>query len=316
MWSPIRAVLTRVGAQAVYFEAGFQPLAGKRAVAQVVVNRVRDRNFPHSVCGVVYQGWRRGVGCQFSFVCDGSLWRRPPTDEEMASAKAVARQALSGYVETAVGTATHYHSRRVNPAWARQRSARTRSRRYLAGMTKAGAGGLAGGAGRDCTGACAGKIVGHSTVGAGRPNPSASTATTRKVSPNIAGVRGATPGLTATLISILKLSPYMAQLHEKHAIVIESFFLIIPTKCGKTRCRYIDLIQQRQESWARHLASGDFCPPEFRHFLQLCCWAGPVGGRANFVGNQVIEGSGRTNHAKAAGAPASTTVDGLKESFQ
>ena len=120
---PARYRLDRVRAerclaQAVYFEAGFQPLAGKRAVAQVVVNRVRDRNFPHSVCGVVYQGWRRGVGCQFSFVCDGSLWRRPPTDEEMASAKAVARQALSGYVETAVGTATHYHSRRVNPAWA------------------------------------------------------------------------------------------------------------------------------------------------------------------------------------------------------
>ena len=64
-------------AQAVYFEAGFQPVEGQRAVAQVVVNRVRDRDFPKTVCGVVYEGWRRRTGCQFSFVCDGSLRRQP-----------------------------------------------------------------------------------------------------------------------------------------------------------------------------------------------------------------------------------------------
>ena len=104
-------------AQAVYYEAGFQPPAGQRAIAQVVLNRVRDRNFPSTICGVVYQGWRRRTGCQFSFVCDGSLWRRPPTAEEMASAEQVARQALGGYVEASVGTATHYHSWRVSPDW-------------------------------------------------------------------------------------------------------------------------------------------------------------------------------------------------------
>ena len=104
-------------AQAVYFEAGFQPVEGQRAVAQVVVNRVRDRDFPKTVCGVVYEGWRRRTGCQFSFVCDGSLWRRPPTHDELASAEQIARDALGGHVMTAIGTATHYHSWRVDPAW-------------------------------------------------------------------------------------------------------------------------------------------------------------------------------------------------------
>jgi hypothetical protein len=104
-------------AQAVYFEAGFQPVEGQRAVAQVILNRVRDRDFPNTVCGVVYEGWRRKTGCQFSFVCDGSLWRRPPTPEEMVRAGEIARDALSGYVMAAVGTATHYHTWRVDPYW-------------------------------------------------------------------------------------------------------------------------------------------------------------------------------------------------------
>ena len=104
-------------AQAVYFEAGFQPIEGQRAIAQVILNRVRDRNFPDTVCGVVYEGWKRRTGCQFSFVCDGSLWRRPPTGDEIASAEKIALDALNGYVVAAVGTATHYHTWKIDPYW-------------------------------------------------------------------------------------------------------------------------------------------------------------------------------------------------------
>lgn len=105
-------------ADAVYYEAGFEPLDGQRAVAQVIINRVRDSNFPNSICGVVFQGFQRKTGCQFSFVCDGSMKRRPPRAEQEASARAVATQALSGYVEKEVGTATHYHTDYVSPYWA------------------------------------------------------------------------------------------------------------------------------------------------------------------------------------------------------
>jgi spore germination cell wall hydrolase CwlJ-like protein len=104
-------------AQAVFFEAGFEPVEGQRAVAQVVVNRVRDPNFPASVCGVVYQGYQRKSGCQFSFVCDGSMFRRPPTAEQWEEAKAIAMDALNGYVDGTVGAATHYHADYCAPWW-------------------------------------------------------------------------------------------------------------------------------------------------------------------------------------------------------
>jgi spore germination cell wall hydrolase CwlJ-like protein len=102
--------------QAVYYEAGFEPLEGRRAVAQVVLNRVMHPAFPKSVCGVVYQGVNRPV-CQFSFTCDGSLNRRP-NPEAWRESEDVARAALNGRVDTAVGYSTHYHANYVSPYWA------------------------------------------------------------------------------------------------------------------------------------------------------------------------------------------------------
>jgi hypothetical protein len=102
--------------QAIYYEAGFEPVEGRRAVAQVVINRMRHPAFPKSVCGVVYQGARDPV-CQFSFVCDGSLYRRPEVGA-WKDAERIAAAALDGYVEKAVGAATHYHADYVAPYWA------------------------------------------------------------------------------------------------------------------------------------------------------------------------------------------------------
>ncbi|MCM8558385.1 cell wall hydrolase [Sphingomicrobium sediminis] len=102
--------------QAIYYEAGFEPVQGRRAVAQVVLNRVKHPAFPASVCGVVYQGARQPV-CQFSFTCDGSL-NRAPAASAWARAKDIAAEALSGRVEPSVGMATHYHADYVAPKWA------------------------------------------------------------------------------------------------------------------------------------------------------------------------------------------------------
>jgi hypothetical protein len=102
--------------QAVYYEAGYEPLEGRRAVAQVVLNRMRHPAFPKSVCGVVYQHNSSPI-CQFTFVCDGSLLRRPEAGA-WKQAEDVARAALAGYVERAVGAATHYHADYVSPSWA------------------------------------------------------------------------------------------------------------------------------------------------------------------------------------------------------
>jgi hypothetical protein len=101
---------------AVYYEAGREPEAGKRGVAQVVVNRWANRAFPKTICGVVHQG-ALAPGCQFSFMCDGSLARKPAPDA-WRDAETIARAALNGYVEPSVGAATHYHADYVVPVWA------------------------------------------------------------------------------------------------------------------------------------------------------------------------------------------------------
>jgi len=102
---------------AIYYEAAREPVDGQRAVAQVVLNRVRHPAYPASVCGVVFEGARRSTGCQFSFTCDGSL-RRGPMADYWQRARAVAQAALGGYVYAPVGWATHYHANYVMPYWA------------------------------------------------------------------------------------------------------------------------------------------------------------------------------------------------------
>ena len=104
-------------ASAVYYEAGNQDADGERAVAQVVLNRVRHPAFPASVCGVVYEGSTRTTGCQFTFTCDGSLYRQPDADG-WRRAYDVAKAALSGFVYSPFGYATHYHADYVVPYWA------------------------------------------------------------------------------------------------------------------------------------------------------------------------------------------------------
>lgn len=102
--------------QAVYYEAANEPVQGKRAVAQVVLNRMRHPAYPSSVCGVVYDGANKRV-CQFSFTCDGSLLRGPMA-RQWKESLAVAKAALTGSIEPSVGTATHYHADYVLPRWA------------------------------------------------------------------------------------------------------------------------------------------------------------------------------------------------------
>lgn len=104
-------------AMAVYYEAASESIDGQRAVAQVVMNRVRHPTYPDNVCGVVFQGSERSTGCQFSFTCDGSLNRQPQA-AAMAQARMVARAALNGYVYAPVGMATHYHTTNIYPYWA------------------------------------------------------------------------------------------------------------------------------------------------------------------------------------------------------
>jgi spore germination cell wall hydrolase CwlJ-like protein len=103
--------------QAVYYEAATEGADGRRAVAQIVLNRMRHPAYPASVCGVVYQGSERPTGCQFTFTCDGSLVR-VPVQSIWKQARKIATEALAGKVFAPVGHATHYHADYVLPYWA------------------------------------------------------------------------------------------------------------------------------------------------------------------------------------------------------
>ncbi|MBT1155498.1 cell wall hydrolase [Aminobacter anthyllidis] len=106
-------------ANGVYFEARGESLRGQAAVAQVILNRVRNPAYPGSICGVVYQndGWFNR--CQFSFACDG-IKDRVASASHYKTAQDVAMAVTAGKIFIPeVGSSTHYYANYVNPGWAR-----------------------------------------------------------------------------------------------------------------------------------------------------------------------------------------------------
>ncbi|MCQ0986594.1 cell wall hydrolase [Jiella marina] len=106
-------------ANGIYFEARGESSEGQAAVAQVILNRVRNPAYPNTICGVVYQNknWRNR--CQFSFACDGAKDRIRDAGS-YSRAKKIADKVTNGEIWLAeVGSATHYHANYVSPRWAR-----------------------------------------------------------------------------------------------------------------------------------------------------------------------------------------------------
>jgi spore germination cell wall hydrolase CwlJ-like protein len=102
-------------AKNIYFEAGAEPRAGKIAVAEVTMNRVRNKHYPSDVCSVVYQKYKKT--CQFSWVCqnkklatNSKAWRD--------SIKIAENILISDKKYGIIGSATHFHANYVYPDWA------------------------------------------------------------------------------------------------------------------------------------------------------------------------------------------------------
>jgi spore germination cell wall hydrolase CwlJ-like protein len=108
-------------AEVMYYEARGEGVDGEKAVAEVVIARTHNRNYPRSVCDVVYEGRESGrkAGCQFSFVCDGSL-DRPREPGAWAHVRFLAEKIMAGQepIGGETGNAIAYHNIGVNPAWA------------------------------------------------------------------------------------------------------------------------------------------------------------------------------------------------------
>ncbi|MBZ9722668.1 cell wall hydrolase [Mesorhizobium sp. B2-7-3] len=106
-------------ANGIYFEARGEAVRGQAAVAQVILNRVRNPAYPNSICGVVYQNDSWFNRCQFSFACDG---RKKRIDNPVAykTAQDVGMAVTAGKIFIPeVGSSTHYYANYVHPGWAR-----------------------------------------------------------------------------------------------------------------------------------------------------------------------------------------------------
>jgi spore germination cell wall hydrolase CwlJ-like protein len=84
------------------------------------MNRVKDRAYPKTVCGVVYQHADALHRCQFSFACDG-VEDRIADKRSWREALRLANEVIAGTADPAVaevGNATYYHATYVTPRWA------------------------------------------------------------------------------------------------------------------------------------------------------------------------------------------------------
>lgn len=114
-------------AKNIYWEASNEPLRGKKAVAQVTVNRMEDPRFESDVCGVVYERDRVKVRgrmrtiCQFSWTCMTVKNKTPRHPESWEEAQRIAQKyVLDGYHIPELEEALFYHADYVKPRWARQ----------------------------------------------------------------------------------------------------------------------------------------------------------------------------------------------------
>lgn len=102
LFSPFGALspkdcMTRV----MYFESNRSSAEGMLAVGTVVMNRMADREYPRTVCGVV------GQKNQFA---PGVLWKPMKEGRSKALAERVAEQVLHGARHPGVQNAKHFHT--------------------------------------------------------------------------------------------------------------------------------------------------------------------------------------------------------------
>jgi spore germination cell wall hydrolase CwlJ-like protein len=123
----------------IYHEARGESYAGKVAVANVTMNRVKSSKFPNTICEVVYQShtrenWKgeevpKRNKCQFSWYCDGksddivlvttdgNVIKERMIAWEMS--QLVANQSVRGNLIDITDGSTHYfNSELANPYWA------------------------------------------------------------------------------------------------------------------------------------------------------------------------------------------------------
>jgi len=99
-------------ARNIYYEAGVESMAGKIAVGNITVNRVKTKYWGSHVCDVVYSP------AQFSWTKDKKLAWKELKGQTWADSQAAAEAVLkSGIRVKQLSTALFYHADYVSPQW-------------------------------------------------------------------------------------------------------------------------------------------------------------------------------------------------------
>jgi spore germination cell wall hydrolase CwlJ-like protein len=99
-------------AKNIFHEAGVEDELGMFAVAQVTINRVRNTNYPGTICDVVMQP------SQFSWANTRDRRWTHPTGPKWELSKRIARQVIKeGYRVPALQSAMFYHADYSKPTW-------------------------------------------------------------------------------------------------------------------------------------------------------------------------------------------------------
>jgi spore germination cell wall hydrolase CwlJ-like protein len=105
---------------ALYYEARGEGEKGQKAIAEVIMTRLQNGKYGHSICAVVYEGAGQPK-CQFSFTCNGAM-RVAKNPQAWMKAQQLAAQILTGEspLKGATGGAINFHAASVDPEWAGQ----------------------------------------------------------------------------------------------------------------------------------------------------------------------------------------------------
>ncbi len=80
---------------ALYYEARNESTEARIGLEKVIISRVKSRQYPNTVCGVVYQNAHLRGQCAFSFACDG-LHERPQNPIAWKKAQSLSSKILCG----------------------------------------------------------------------------------------------------------------------------------------------------------------------------------------------------------------------------
>ena len=117
----------------IYHEARGEPLAGKHAVAEVTLNRVKSKHYPNTICKVVHQkGWdkkRKRYVSAFSWTeLDYAI---NVNSKAWLEAMKISEQALNEELDPQLNGALFYHADYVNPRWAKRKKIKARIGKHI-----------------------------------------------------------------------------------------------------------------------------------------------------------------------------------------